>query len=225
MFFDLSKSKETPNIIIDSSEIKEVEIQKFLGVSFDNKLSWKPHINTVISKLNSCLGATRRARPFLNKSSLLNIYHSLMRTHVDYCCTTWGSWKPRGNKVLLQRLQAVCNKFFRLIYDLERTTSVRDILKNNNILNVYQTYDFHLAQVMHNARDSCLPSPLQNLFKIGIYRPCLFSVKPPRIIQSERNISQAAPKVWNAIPSAIAQEVSFSKFKRKVKQYFLTKSS
>ena len=144
-----------------------------------------------------------------------------MRTHINYCCTTWASWKPRGNKVLLQRLQAVCNKFFRLVYNLDRTTSVRDILKNDNILNVYQTYDFNLAQVMHKARSAQLPCPLQNLFNIGIFCPCLFSVKPTRIIQSEKSVSQAAPKVWNALPSFITQETDFSLFKRETMKHFL----
>ena len=148
-----------------------------------------------------------------------------MKSHIEYCCGTWASWKPRGNKALLQRLQAVCNKFFRLVYNLERTASVRDILVNHNILSVYQTYDFHLAQVMHKARDSNLPPPLQHLFNIGIYRPCLFSVKPPRIIQTEKSISQTAPKIWNALPVAVAQEIDFLNFKREVKKHIIAKKT
>ena len=107
MYLSLSHSKETPKINLNSIEIAGVETQKFLGVTFDSKLSWKPHILNVVSKLNSCLGATRRARPFLNESSLLTIYNSLMKSHIDYCCTTWASWRIAGNKVLLQRLQAI----------------------------------------------------------------------------------------------------------------------
>ena len=192
------------------------------------QLHWAESSGPNLSGLN-CTGpkfivTTRRARPFLNKASLLSIYHSLMRTHIDYCCTTWAAWKPRGNKLILKRLQAVCNKFFRLIYGLDRTASVRNILRNDNILNVYQTYDFHLAQMMHKARNSSLPNSIQNMFNIGIYRPCLYSVKPVRLIQSERSVSQAAPRVWNAIPSEITQEPSFTKFKSEVKKHILTKN-
>ena len=221
MYFDLSKSKDTPKINIDTSDIEEVETQKFLGVTFDNKLSWKPHILNVISKLNSCLGASKRARPFLNRSSMLTIYHSLMKTHIDYCCTTWASWRPRGNTNILKRLQAICNKFFRLTYSLERTDSVRNILLDNNILNVNQTYDFHLAQVMHKARANALPSPLQDLFRIGIFHPCLFSTKSNRIAQTRNSICQSAPRVWNAIPQNITQELEFPKFKTALKKYIL----
>ena len=113
MHYDLSrKGRKTLKLNIGTTSIENVKSQKFLGVMFDDKLSWKPHINGVISKLNSCLGASRRARSFLNESSLLTIYHSLMHSHVQYCNTTWGAWEPRGNKLILQRLQAICNKFF-----------------------------------------------------------------------------------------------------------------
>ena len=67
----MSKSNvKLPKLCIGSIPIKAVDSKKFLGVIFDRNLSWKPHINFVISKLNSCLGATKRARPFLNKSAL-----------------------------------------------------------------------------------------------------------------------------------------------------------
>ena len=114
-----------------------------------DKLSWKEHILSIISKLNSCLGATRRARTYLNKSALFNIYFSLMQSHAQYCCETWGAWEPRGNQVILQRLQAVCNKFFRLIYNLDKRDSVRALLKSNNILNMKQMYNYNISKTMH----------------------------------------------------------------------------
>ena len=224
MYFDLSHNKRIPKLSIASNEINEVETQKFLGVIFDNKLNWKPHINSVISKLNSCLGATRRAQPFLNRDAFFTIYHSLMKSHIEYCCTTWASYKPRGNKVLLQRVQAVCNKYFRLAFNLERTASVKEILFNANILDVNQTYDFHAAQLMHKARAGNLPESLQNLFKIGIFRPCLFSVLPNRIAQTERSIYQSAPRVWNAISSEVTQETEFRKFKIELKKHLMNKN-
>ena len=75
-----------------------------------------------------------------------------MKSHTQYCCSTWAAWEPRGNQVILQRLQAVCNKFFRLIYNLDRMTSVRAILKNDKILNINQLYDFTVGKIMHKAK-------------------------------------------------------------------------
>ena len=122
---------------------------------------WKDHINSIISKLNSCLGVSRRARSYLNKKSLITIYHALMQSHVNYCLTTWGAWKPRGNKIILQKLQAACNKFFRLTYNLDRAESVQTILKSHNVLNVFQNYDFQVGQLMHKAINGHLPMSLR----------------------------------------------------------------
>ncbi len=51
-----------------------------------------------------------------------------------------------------------------------------------------QAYDFYLSQLMHKARANTLPNPLQDLFKIGIYRPCLLSTKSNRIAQTRNSI-------------------------------------
>jgi len=127
-------------------------------------MSWKEQINSVISKLNSCLGITRRAWSFLNIASLLTIYHSLMQSRANYCCTTWAAWEPRGNKTIVQRLQAVCNTFFRLIFNLNHTDSARQLLKSYNI---FQNYDFQVCQIMHKAVHDKLPLPLGQSLSTG----------------------------------------------------------
>ena len=224
MFFNMAHNTvHVPKLWIGHSLLNMVETQKFLGITFDSKLSWKPHTSTVIRKLNACLGATRRARPFLNKNALFCIYYSLMQTHIQYCCTTWASSKARGNKVILQRLQSVCNKYFRLVYNLDRNESVRMILKQNNILNMNQLYDLNLGQLMYKAKINDLPCPLQKKITIGITRPCLFSVKPVRIQQTLKSVCQAAPRVWNSLPSDLSIDTNYAKFSSDLKKYILNK--
>ena len=226
MHFDKSIfNTSVPKLCIGSKQIKCVENKKFLGVIFDNKLSWKPHINSIISKLNSCLGATRRAKPYLNKSSLFSIYHSLMKSHTQYCCSTWAAWEPRGNQVILQRLQAVCNKFFRLIYNLDRMTSVRAILKNDKILNINQLYDFTVGKIMHKAKNNELPKPLQNIFETDpeLYN-YFFRTRRTRLKQSEKSIYVTGPRLWNSFPNSCIQESSFSTFKTKLQHHILNKN-
>ena len=219
MRFDLSRSKNSKCIVkINKERIEEVKSQKFLGVIFDKNLNWKEHINSIISKLNSCLGATRRARSFLNKSSLFNIYFSLMHSRVDYCCSTWAAWEPRGNKVLLQRLQAVCNTFFRVIFNLDRKDSVRALLKSNGVLNIFQNYDFSIYKHMHKAING--QSPIQNNLTINNE---FFFFKTPRIQRTKKSIYYAGPQLWNNLPIDLIQENDFSKFKNKIKQHILNK--
>ena len=222
MHFDLSRSNTgSPKLFIGSKPILNVKSQKFLGVIFDDKLSWKEHILSIISKLNSCLGATRRARPYLNTHSLFTIYYSLMQSHTQYCCETWGSWESRGNKVILQRLQAVCNKFFRLIYNLDSRDSVRGLIRENNVMNVNQLYNHSLGKTMHRAKQNTLPVPLQSLFQICPTNSNLFLVKSSRIKRTQKSITQAGPKVWNCLPNALLVETEYKKFLSSMKRHVI----
>ena len=155
------KGNKEARLILAGKQIKQVAEQKFLGIIFDDKLSWKSHINYVISKLNSCLGAVRGARPYLNKPALMSIYYSLMQSRIQYCCPTWGSWETRGNQSLLCKLQAVCNKFFRAIYYMDDRDSVTELIRENHVLNMHQIYDLEVAKVITEP----VPKHCQTLFK------------------------------------------------------------
>ena len=88
----------------------------------------------LLSKLRSCLRATRRIRSFLNQKSLLTLYHSFFNSHLQYCITNWCY----SNKTLVNKLQQLCNKFIRMTFGLKRNYNVNDIMSKYEILNINQ---------------------------------------------------------------------------------------
>ena len=217
MYFDLSrKNTGAENVTIKNEPVERVKSQKFLGVIFDDKMSWKEHIQSIISKLNSCLGVSRKARPYLSKHAMMTIYYSLMQSQTNYCIETWGSWQPRGNKIILQRLQAVTNKYFRLLYNMDRDESVRHVLKSHNILNISQSYDFHVLQLMHKAAHNELPFSLNDAL---IYSNQFFFFKQPRLKQTERSLIFAGPTLWNKLPPELILPSNFTIFIKDLKSY------
>ena len=115
-----------------------------------------------------------------------------MQSQVNYCIETWGSWEPRGNKAILQRQQAISNKYFRLTYTLDRMESVRTILKSHNVLNIYQNYNFRVCRLMHKAVNNELPNYLSDILTTS---NDYFFFKIPRLKQTEKSITFAAPKL------------------------------
>ena len=102
--------------------------------------------------------------------------------------------------------------------------SVRSILKHDQVFNIFQMYDFSVAQLMHKAKQNELPSPLQNNFETDPdLHHYFFQSKISRLKQSDKSISQAGPRVWNSLPNSCIQESGFASFKTKVKQYLLSK--
>ena len=62
------------NIIHENKKIANVYNTKFLGLTLDNKLSWRTHIDTFIPKLSSASFALRVIKPFLSLDSLNMVY-------------------------------------------------------------------------------------------------------------------------------------------------------
>src|SRR5271165_4315852 len=87
-------SKKLPvncNISLCGNLLERQEVTKFLGVLIDSKLTWKPHIASVCSKISRGIGVINKLRFKLPTNILLNLYHSLVYSHLIYCIIIWGS--------------------------------------------------------------------------------------------------------------------------------------
>ena len=78
------------SITIDGFTIERVTSSKFLGVTIDERLSWKPHISLVVNKLTKNVGVMRRIRYKLSSNTMLMLYDTLILPHIDYCAIVWG---------------------------------------------------------------------------------------------------------------------------------------
>ena len=67
-----------------ASAVESAPSQKHLGLILDTKLCFVEHLNQKISKANKGIGTIKRLRNYLPRNSLLTIYKSLIRPHLDY---------------------------------------------------------------------------------------------------------------------------------------------
>jgi len=75
---------------IDDVELERVNENKFLGIILDHKLSWKPHIAHVQSKLSKTIAILYKTKYLLNTPSLYILYCSLIVPYFSYCVEIWG---------------------------------------------------------------------------------------------------------------------------------------
>ena len=112
------------SIKIGGQLIKRVSYIQFLGVKIQETLSWKLHMLDLIRKLRAGYGTAVRIKPYLSHEALLLLYHTLIESHLRYCMVNWCF----GNKTLVMKLQAICNKFIRLVFNLRGTHNVKHIM-------------------------------------------------------------------------------------------------
>ena len=115
-----------PDLYLNGNRIKVVGETKFLGVIFDQKLSFIPHLKSLKSR---CMKALDIIKVVANqewgadKSVLLNLYRSLIRSKLDYGCIVYGSARPS----YLKMLNTIHHQGLRLAIGAFRTSPVESL--------------------------------------------------------------------------------------------------
>ena len=125
-----------PVLNIYGSPIPVVEEAKFLGLLFDKKLSFIPHIKALKAK---CLKALDVLKVFSNTnwggdfSVLLNQYRSLVRSKLDYGSVVYGS----ARKSYIKCLDTIHHPGLRLAPGAFRTSPVESLHAESNEPSLY----------------------------------------------------------------------------------------
>ena len=81
------------SIHLDGCQLTRITNTKFLGMTIDESLTWKPHIENVCKLCSRSLGVLNKVKYFLPKNSLYQLYCSfilpyLWNTFMGQCIDT-----------------------------------------------------------------------------------------------------------------------------------------
>ena len=136
LILDTSRAKTVVQPLkLGNDHIPFVKEFKYLGVTIDNKLSWKPHIHQRISKAKKDLMVARKMIGTdwgLSPDKMAWIYEGIVRPALDYSCHVWTPAGPfpawlRKELNKLQRLALLC------ITSCIRTTPTKALERLTNI--------------------------------------------------------------------------------------------
>jgi ribonuclease HI len=176
-----------PEIQLSGSVINVVKEFKFLGVIFDSRLTFIPHVLHLRKKCQNSLNILRvlsNTNWGADRSSLIKIYYALIRSKLDYGCVVYGS----ARKSVLQRLNIIHHSALRLCSGAFRTSPVESLYVDcheaplnlrRNILSLH--YFFRISAHANH--------PLKNLS----ISPCLtrlYNARPSCILPFYQRIKQ-----------------------------------
>ena len=131
MIFHRSRIKNINcDIRLGAMTLKQVNFTKFLGIIIDDKLTFTNHIAYIKNKISKGMGIILRARKFLNKSVLVNLYNTFVFPYLTCCIEVWGT-------SCASRLYPLCklqNKIVRIITFSSYYTSSTPLYKQLCIL-------------------------------------------------------------------------------------------
>ena len=84
IFSRKSKSPGHPTIYFNDSPVVSLPFTKHLGMILDSKLNFEQYLSEKISKANRGIGLIKRLRYDLDRKTLLTVYKSYIRPHLDF---------------------------------------------------------------------------------------------------------------------------------------------
>ena len=85
VIFSRKTNKISHPTTFNTVPVARTSFQKHLGLHLHEKLNFSHHINIKTSKANKGIGIIKRLWHILPRQSLLTIYKSFTRPHLDYC--------------------------------------------------------------------------------------------------------------------------------------------
>ena len=119
-----------PELTLDDVQIEVVSEFKFLGLLFDSKLPFIPHINYLSKKCHKALNLLCVVSSMdwgADRKVLLRLYRTLVRSKLHYGCVVYGS----ARQSYLRKLDSIHNQGLRLVLGAFRT-SVNSLYAETN---------------------------------------------------------------------------------------------
>ena len=93
-----------PTISLNNVQVERTTSQKHLGVILDEKLNFKQHVDSAISKVNKGISLIKKLRYTLPRKSLITIYKVFLRPLIDYGDIIYD--QPNNNS-FCEKLEAI----------------------------------------------------------------------------------------------------------------------
>lgn len=212
-------------ISVNKNVIKRVGSVKYLGVYFDEKLSWSNHLKHVSAQLARCNGILYRLRNYVDKNTLSMLYYSLGYSHLQYCINIWGT----AAEVCLHEVKVRQNNIIRTINRKSKFNHITSSYKSLNLLKFNEIYFLEMAKFMHKLVNNKLPPILQTKF-VKITEVHNYDTRQakrtiyfrPRVIKSSsQNYTVVrGTKIWQSIEENI-KSMHWVLFKKNLKKRLL----
>ena len=161
-------------VTVNGASVKQVKSAKTLGITLDENLTWRNHVDAITKKISSGIGALKRVRGLIDQETANRAYQGFIEPYFSYCAPVWDGL---GN-TLSDRLQILQNRAARVItrssYDIS-SNLLLDQLKWNNLSVNRQKQKAILIAVKHlSIYMRCLPLEDVSIPSGILMASCLF---------------------------------------------------
>ena len=198
---------------------------KFLGMTLDDKLTFKEHINTVKGKVSKLVGLLFQLKKVFPLEVLNKLYYSLIYPHLNYCILAWGSAKP----TFLYPLITLQKRIARILTDSSYYAHSDPLFNQLKMMKIKDLYLFHCQIFMYK---------IINLDKYPNFREEINAIQPAhsynmrysnlitpycRSDVCKQSLLYQGIRAWNQLTNDVKTSSSLNSFKSKCKMKLVSK--
>lgn len=135
-----------PVLLFRESILEVVPSIRFLGVIFNNALSWNDHVNHICTKLSRSVGILWKLQCLLPCWLKKQLYFALVQSILHYCLLIWGNTTNSNLNALL----VLQKKAIRAIANLSYRDSTKQQWRSLGILKIHDLVNLRRAQDIHH---------------------------------------------------------------------------
>ena len=209
----LSDIDENLRMDVGGFEISNSQTEKLLGITVDNKLTFKPHVANLCYKASQKLHALSRVGNYMNFSQRKLIMNSFILAQFGYCPLVW-MFHSRG---LNNRINKIHERSLRIVYQ-DHKSSFEELLKRENAFTIHQRNIQTLCIELYKVAYGIAPGIMRLLFptKPGVRYPWenIFQTQNIRTVTwGTESLSHLGPKIWSILPLQLKKLPTFKLFK------------
>ena len=214
----MSYTVSTGDVLYPVNELKD------LGVIVSSDLSWSPHASDLSSRARAMAAWVLSAFKTRDRTTMITLYKSLVRSHVEYCCPLWNPSKVSD----IQQIESVQRTFTSRISGIQHL-DYWGRLKSLKLMSLQRRREryimLHMWKILHGL------SP--NDLNIKFSDPSRFGIKAhvPSLMRSSSQRNQSlydnsfaviGPRLWNILPNHLHHMADLKQFKHALTEFLNT---
>ena len=226
MILNIKDKPPDLNLVIGNSHIGRTNVQKFLGIYIDDKISFGEHAKKISTKLSRGVGLLRKMKQIVPRRVLKQLFYAFIYSRFTYGIICYGS----AYQNQIQRVKNLIRRALKLVLNCDTLTP--EICKTERLfdfdtaykyfcsINMYRiiqlkNHDFLATKILsyqinHNHETRSVQN--QNL-NLPFYR----------LTKCQRSFLYNGTNIWNSLPLNIRTlQADLNSFKKLTKRHLLS---
>ena len=220
MFLGLKNNYNELSVKIGNEKICASKEIKLLGVTIDNDLKFKSHIQNLCAKANNKTCALRRIRSHLPLNKAKIIFNSYILSNFSYCPLIWMFCNKKENNII----NNTHKRALRILYN-------RPDLSLTELLDIDDSHSVHtlnLQKLMIEVFKSLYKLNPEFMWNMFTLKELSYKLRSSKLLclpssqlcnNSTNSIVYRASSLWNSLDESVMSENDLNKFKNKIKDW------